>query len=598
MGQISVSVGDFNKTSTGTTVYGATVTFNIPENAGITGCTTTFVTHVNSGSFQDKAFTINGQRASDAWISSNGSLNYSLLVTGSNTFRVTMKAQAGKTATWSISNIQLHITYNDPSGGSGSVNIGTFGTNTGRLTAGEQIRLTLGACDPSISREISVWYGNGYNSQVGTVPGIFDSDYHEILFTVPESWCETIAPNANSANIMFYLSAYRTAGGALQGTLYNIATVDVPLSAIPTIEGLTAERMQNGIDASITNYVQNYSGVKLTINNAAGALGSTIVSQRIAGGGLESNVSPATFSPLPSAGEITFTAEITDSRGRKATATTTITVLEYTPPSGINLSAFRSDNAGNKADEGTYAALSGKRVFSPLGTQNTATIKGCVYEKNTTPPALSNMSDDVTLILGGSLSIEKAYIAYIEIADKITSVAYIIEIPTSIVGLHILPGATGAGIGMYGVQNKLSSRWPIYVGDDRVALQKECPHRIGDVIFSIVSDNPAATWPATAWTALPTGKFIRVGTGGNMGGNDVHAHGAGTLTAKITTSGASLNYWYVDTEGWNTNWQAPISGSGAGTVNTRTNGVKVGGLTDNADNIPQYFELYAWRRTA
>lgn len=595
MGQVSRNVGDFNKTSTGTTVYGATVTFDVPANAGITGCTTTFTTHVNSGSFRYKAFLINGHEASDSGLSTTGNLNPALLVTGQNTFRVAINAQPGKTATWSISNIQLHITYNDPSGG--SVNIGTFSTNTGRLTAGEQIRLTLGACDPSISREISVWCGDGYNTRIGSVPGIFDSDYHETLFTVPESWCETIAPDANSANIMFYLAAYLTAGGASQGNLYNIATVDVPASAVPAIGEFTATRDANGVDASITNYVQNYSKVNLAMGSVAGALGSSIASYEITGGGFSAAASSATMGPFGQTGDITFTAKVTDTRGRTATRAVTINVLPYTPVSAVSISAFRSDSSGAPDDEGTYATLKGKRVYSLLGGENTATISGRVFEKGTTPSSWSSMTDDTSLLIG-SLSIEKGYTAQITVADKITSVVYIVEIPTSIVGLHILPGATGAGIGMYGVADRLTSRWQIYVGDDRVALQKECPHRIGDVIFSIVSDNPAAAWPATAWTALPTGKFIRVGTGGNMGGNDVHAHGAGTLTAKITTSGASLDYWYVDTEDWNTNWQAPISGSGGGTVNTRTNGVKVGGLTDNADNIPQYFELYAWRRTA
>ena len=48
------------------------------------------------------------------------------------------------------------------------------------------------------------------------------------------------------------------------------------------------------------------------------------------------------------------------------------------------------------------------------------------------------------------MSIEKGYTTEISINDKITTVVYVFQIPTAIVGIHIMPGATGGGFGMYG----------------------------------------------------------------------------------------------------------------------------------------------------
>ena len=85
MGQIVVNVGSFDLTSrNGNTAYSTTKYFDIPVNAGITGCVATFAQHVNTGDFQGKSFSLNGAQAhpNTPWPTSGIALNPALLSTG------------------------------------------------------------------------------------------------------------------------------------------------------------------------------------------------------------------------------------------------------------------------------------------------------------------------------------------------------------------------------------------------------------------------------------------------------------------------------------------------------------------------------------
>ena len=131
MGQIVVNVGSFDLTShNGNTAYSSLRYFDIPANAGITGCVATFTTHVNTGNFQGKSFSLNGVQAhpNTPWPTSGISLNTALLSTGQNVFRAAVKSQAELSARWGISGITLTITYTDVGGGSGGGSTGGGGT--------------------------------------------------------------------------------------------------------------------------------------------------------------------------------------------------------------------------------------------------------------------------------------------------------------------------------------------------------------------------------------------------------------------------------------------------------------------------------------
>ena len=463
MGQLVVDAGSFTKNSAnGVTAYGTTVHFTIPANAGITGCSVSFVTQSSGGTTQDRGFSLNGVRAhsSGSW-AQNGALNHALLNTGANTFRVTLKSRAGAACWWNLSSITLYITYNEGSGGGGPP------TGGGGPVVISPSSIDAGAGNVTVTcpAEGGIWHMIDWT--FGTYSGSWSHRWEEggtNAINIPISWASAM-PSAVSGTL-----AIRVRRSTTPAMPYSYATdqttnvtINVPASVVPSIGGFGASRIANNTPAGIADYVQNVSGVSLSMSDVSGAYGSTISAYKITGAGYAFNASSGSISVLATSGNIAFTAEVTDSRGRKATKVVGIDVLAYSAVSASNVSAYRSDASKNPADEGVFATLRAKMVVGSLDGQNTGEVKGRVYEKGTAPPAWTTMSNDTLVLFGGSLSIEKVYTADILVADLITSYQHSIDIPTATVIMGISPDGDGVSFGTYPEAGKMKSAWPIYI---------------------------------------------------------------------------------------------------------------------------------------
>lgn len=594
MGQITVSLGDFNKTSTGSTVYGPTLTFNIPANSGITGCTATFVTHVNSGSFQDKAFTINGQRASDAWISSNGAINVATLVTGSNTFRVSMKAQAGKTATWSISNIQLHITYNDPQGGGSGLGLGTVSTSASSVNAGSSIVINVSACDSIYTRAVILL--NASKTMLQVIEYNIGTSARSFTFNVPMEWCASLAPNSTSATLYASVEVYQS--GTYLTSVQKSFAMTVPPTVVPTMTSFTATRVAN-VPAQITSYVQGKSGVNLAINGAAGANGSTISSYKIVGNGSTFATSTASIATLNVSGNITFTATVTDSRGRTATKTVSINVLAYAKPALSAPVSFRCTSAGAADSAGTYIKLQTGSQFSTLNNENPGTLYYRIYAKGSTAPSWTTW-DGASTILSG-YSITTSYITEIRAADLMEEVVWSTISPTAKAAINFYPSETGgARFGGYSEEeNCLDVAWDKLKHKGVNVLTWAELYPVGCIYMSIVSTSPAALFGGT-WAAIPSGRVIRTGSGGTEGGSDTHAHGLSAGYANVATP-VGVGHVHIrakSVSGWESNKAGPLQSAGINASGALSEAAMLGGNTDSGSNVPLSYHVYAWRRTA
>lgn len=464
MGQVVVNVGSYDLTShNGNTAYGSIRYFDIPANAGITACVATFATHVNTGNFQGKALFLNGVQAhpNTPWPTSGISLNVALLSTGQNAFRVSIKSQTGLSARWSIGDIYLTISYTDPAGSGGGGGSSTGGVSVDKTwidAGGGNVTVTSPA-------QANRWQWGEWS--FGGLSGTWSHPWNtggSYAISVPIEWCNQI-PNAVSGILYINVKQSDTPSEP-----YNFVSeqnfqvqVNVPAYVVPTIGSFTSSKKVNNVPEEITGYVQSISGVDLAINGAAGAFGSSMSAYRITGGGLNVSASVAALNPIPSYGNIVFTAEVTDSRGRKATATTGIDVDAYMPPGGTGLSAFRSNASKVQDPTGAYATLTGSIVFSSLNGENIKVIKGRVYEKGTSAPALETMTEGVSKLFGGSLSTEKAYTAEIVVSDRINSQSYKFDIPTAMFPFYLVPGNNpGAGFGMAGQAGRYDFAKPVY----------------------------------------------------------------------------------------------------------------------------------------
>lgn len=261
-------------------------------------------------------------------------------------------------------------------------------------------------------------------------------------WTPPVSLASRI-PDAASGIGTIYCDTY--SGSTLLGTKSVSITLTIPSSVVPSAGKLTAAVTE---DTSGTGqFVRGMGKAAVSLSGAAGVYGSTIKSYSVSGGGWSPNESTLTTGILQAAGEITFTAVVTDSRGRTAQTTCQIEVIAYDKPGISSLSVYRCDSTGAKKNAGTYAAIEIKASYSAI-TGNTVTLKAAY--KLTSDASYGNdtvLTNSGKTVIGGALSASHTYDVRITVADKFNTATVTASLRTKNVIWSVLPKGLGFAIG-------------------------------------------------------------------------------------------------------------------------------------------------------
>lgn len=287
------------------------------------------------------------------------------------------------------------------------------------------------------------------------------------------SWTPTLTlanqiPNAVSGKCTITCKTY--SGTTEVGSKTCTMTLTVPSSVKPTITSLTAARVDGTVPTSWEIYVQSKSKATLTINGAAGAYGSTISSYSITGGGYSSTASSFTTGFLNTSGTITFTASVTDSRGRvSANATITISVVAYSAPSFSKYISQRCNSVGTASDSGTYVKSTVNFSYASCSSKNTITT--ATYYRKTTETSWTNASKTFTsgtafTFGGGNISAESSYEVKFKLTDAFTSIEVTDTLSTASVVMDFKSGGLGVAVGKVAETDQcfeVSDAWDVKV---------------------------------------------------------------------------------------------------------------------------------------
>lgn len=256
-------------------------------------------------------------------------------------------------------------------------------------------------------------------------------------------------PNAVSGTCTITCDTYN--GSTKIGSKTCTLTLTVPASVKPTMTSVTATRVDGDVPAAWAIYVQNKSKATVKINGAAGAYGSTISSYSISGGGYSSTASSFTTGFLTTSGTITFTAKVTDSRGRVSdAATVSISVVAYSAPSFTSYLSQRATSAGVVNDDGTYIRGLISYSYSSCSSKNTVT-RATYYKKSSatswTNANKSFSSGTAFTFGGGAISTESSYDVKYTITDAFTTVTILDMVSTAAVLMDFKAGGKGIAIG-------------------------------------------------------------------------------------------------------------------------------------------------------
>lgn len=276
-----------------------------------------------------------------------------------------------------------------------------------------------------------------------------------VSWTPPVSLANQI-PSATAGSGTIYCDTY--SGSTLLGTKSVSITLTVPGSVVPSAGTLSAALAEDTSGTGL--YVKGMGKAKLTLSGASGAYGSSITSYTITGGGWTATNGALTTGTLASAGNITFTATVTDSRGRKASTTRTISVIDYTKPGVAVCNVYRCDADGNRKKAGTYFAVEINASYSAI-TGNTLSITAR-YKKQSESSygtAANVTNNGKTMIGGGNIGASTTYDVLVTVADKYNSLSIPRTLSTKSV-LQSFKRSAGAAIGKVAeLENWLDIQW-------------------------------------------------------------------------------------------------------------------------------------------
>ena len=361
---------------------------------------------------------------------------------GNNTFTIYNPSPSTSPMGYSYNYLQwesvvITVTYEEavsqPSVSSSSVNMGSA--------------VTISTNRVSTSTTHTLLYSFGNNS--GTIATNVGDSY---AWTPPLSLASQI-PSATSGICTITCQSYN--GGTLTGTRTCTLTLNVPATVVPAISSVTVTDTNATVVEKIGSFVKLLSTLSVSIT-AAGAYGSTITSYRTSLDGVSYTTASFTASKrLSSAGDMTMTVVVTDSRGRTATYSTTFTVLDYSYPSIRQFKAERCNSDGTATQvDGNKVRYSFQGGVAALGNKNA--LSCVVYYKLTSASAwtqaeaMAITSYDLSAtdkLLAQTYDPLASYDLKVRLSDYFYYVEQAVSIGTKGVIMDILSDGTGIAFG-------------------------------------------------------------------------------------------------------------------------------------------------------
>lgn len=366
--------------------------------------------------------TINGTQYTES-ITSDDKITNSGIVLFSKTLNITHNADGTKTLATSarITHDQFSSSSQSYSQALTTIPRATTPTvSASSVDMGASITINMPRASSSFDHTLTYKFG----SATGTIGSDLATSK---AWTVPLSLASQI-PNGTSGTCTITCKTYN--GSTLIGTKTVSFTAKVPSSVVPSISTLTIAEATTGLAAQFGAYIQNKSKLKVTIT-AAGSYSSTISSYKTTIAGKSYTGNSVTSGLLTSSGSVTVSTTVTDSRGRTATKSSTVSVLAYTAPKITKFSALRTNAGVQVSMNFSIASLGDKNTRSYVLSYKPKTgdtweqlASGSVYTYNSSQTFSQGFSTessyDLQLVVKDYFGDSSAAIAYAEIPTAFT----------------------------------------------------------------------------------------------------------------------------------------------------------------------------------
>lgn len=452
------------------------------------------------------------------------------------------------------------------------------------------------------------------------------------------------APNAETVALTLTVKTYN--GSTYVGAWSLPVKLSVPSSVVPSISVTIGD--PTGVKNTYGGYVQLRSKVKADIT-ASGVQGSSIKSYSIkVGGFFSASASSGSTDLLPNAGALSVICTVTDSRGRTATKTQSITVLAYSKPAITAISAARCNSDGTANRAGSYGKVTFSGAITSLSSKNTAAYavqyREVGAEDWTTAgrPAAGNYAPaDISAVFAADKS--KRYEVRVVATDVFESIGSTLrDLPAAYALYHLAKHLLSVGLGRLcdkanaiqvglnayfdrdvQVSGKttldgnltgkyLTGTWlqtteatdlgktppKVAVLDDSGWIYYRTPvdliYPVGSIYMSVNATNPSALFGGT-WEQIKDRFLLSAGdshAAGSTGGEETHTLTAAELpdhTHTFKYTGQSV------TTGVNA---IRLNQAASNQYNAYSGGQSSNCKGQAHNNMPPYLAVYVWKRTA
>lgn len=276
---------------------------------------------------------------------------------------------------------------------------------------GGAMTIVLYPADPTFRHTITYAWGATKSGTIGT------NIASQTTWTIPSNFAEDI-PNSTQGTLYVTVETF-TADGISLGKVTRTTPCNVLASVVPTIGTITLSDTGGNVPSGWGVYVRNKSVLHVKVA-ASGAANSSIVAYNINALGVTVASNDVDVGVFPNAGTVNVDVTVTDSRGRTATKSASITVEDYSDPHIEAFSVERANNSGTPVDNGTFARIPLKISGSSVGNKNTVTAK--VYHMR---------SDATAWTLARTLNVAYSIDEIVMIANMISSRSYAIRVEVS-----------------------------------------------------------------------------------------------------------------------------------------------------------------------
>ena len=323
---------------------------------------------------------------------------------------------------------------------------------SGAFTMGSSGKILIDSSSTTFRHTVTYLWGDtsdyGISAGLGYKGVIASQTASTSIDWTPPLTLANVIPNDTKGVGSLLCETY--SNGVLVGSTSTTFTASVPAGVVPTIDSFDASRVNNGVPDEWGLFIQGKSQCVLSVE-ASGAYGSTIKSYAIKysrGGALISSTSEGVTGVLNEAGDMSFTATVTDSRGRVATRTMTITVTPYSLPTINSVLSQRANSTGAVIDDGTYIrTVCDFSVASCEGKNTSSAVVSYRKSGDESWSAGQSATSGSPVLLSANADSDSSYQVRYEVSDALGTITYIDIVSTAFTTLDFKKGGKGFAVG-------------------------------------------------------------------------------------------------------------------------------------------------------